>query len=1748
MGFFLKYPEPGWAQMGWLLLFGTGGLLFFCAVPLFVRLLDWFPALGRRMNKVLSHYSQLDTDFQSLRDTGQGSESQSNQLERNWEGLRAKFTNQIYSRLGLIPDILRVATNIVALSIYIAQSYTGGFQRTLGAIEVAFGIFFGLDYFLRFYLVSLDSTLIGFVFRVESLADFYSVPSLISTNIVFMRQSGIAFVSFINFNYLRAFNLYYSFVRVYYPGGHDPETQKPKQVSALRPFIFCWLLYLFVIIFVSSCTVYSLEMLGEIDNWQIVNSVGAPIWNVFNSIYFVVVTISTVGYGDITPTTYPARVATILLIIFVAFYFASKLSTVLEVVQEQKLGSGQYLKRKGTKHILVIGRHKFADFEHFCAAFYSSPINATTHIVILARMLPWSEEDFSLLQMSKKRDFVHFLRGNAAEARDLQRAKLSDASAVFAFLAGGSSDRFGEDSVQVIRIHAVRALNPTIPIFSILLEKDLHVHVKSCLFFTENVLAPYSAIGNHSVTASESNEAAAVGSVPYESTLSKQDDSVCYSICARELLCCLMSLNVVCDGATTLISNLVFSMKARHVNQNFPWLWEYSHGVRNEILMCACPPLFAGEEFSVCLQVIFDLFGMTLIGVSQPNGGAHLGQLTEVIPEQSYLYFIGNRTQFHLFKVIESESSALIEEQMKTVKNARSFSKKESTLFSAYDTVSKTVEFSKDVNIQDFGDLQDHIVICCFDDSSIVDVVMLLERIYLYAYGDPLFGFPENEPPITVVVHPTITEEKAESLQKRFPRTYFMRESPERLITLEKASVFRARNVLVLGDSSFSFQGGSNGDQIFSGINTESLDRKAVMTLLNLELLLGADNHTHICIEVKMSHSIAFLGLPKPRRRYSFFGIPNERHFVDQQTVKNTSIETEKKTFQTNWTGGTRKNANNISSAIVNFGPRYIKSLVPRSSEDEFDLGASSATTWFRERYASGEVLLDSLPGVLLAREYEHHGAFSLIGEIIGLRGGDRLTSLTSPRLRLVGIPSKWVGWNYYQVFHEVLALGLIPIGLYRSGEAPVRSNLVPSLPKNFLQEVSSDIFKLQRRFGHPSVGTVLNEEEGYYPAQNLLPWIYTNPAQDTIVGYRDGLYVIVQTPIDSRVFRSIYEGTDYGQGSPWNWFLHSGFWKLLFEYFPLTVYQRVDYDSPPSKTLLVSCQPHGVMAVSRKLLYGYIWETLSFKQEGQLIMRRALAARPLFYIPLCRELTLWSGGIDASRDSALYSFQTGKSILVFPGGNREIFLTRKDEICTHIQKRKGFIKLALETGSSIVPVLAIGEEELFELFRMVPETIQERFLHNFRLPVGIAIGHFGTCMPKKVPLKIIVGKPISIARKTHPCIEQIDRTHAMYMERLRQLYEEFQLVFGMGGFEMGKDTFFSLIYRHRLGLACLLFCLDLLVSIFVIVRVPYTEIDFKTYLQQVYQVFFEGKRDYQTIGGDTGPLVYPAGFLVFYRLLYAISCGGKELLPAQIVFALIHASTLFIVLLIYICCDLNGHDLLFCALPLVFSRRVLSIHVLRLFNDAIVSFLSYLSILLFLLQQHFLGCIVYSLSVSVKMSALLYAPGVFIILLESGPLIQVVWYILVCALVQLGIGAPFLLEYPMSYILKAFEFHRVFLYQWTVNWKFLPEKVFVSPYWSICLLLAHIIVLLVWWRRIVRMLINKIHHFQKASSVFSKTESQDKPNHEKFWRRLVVTILFHCQFIGIAFGRSIHYQFYAWYFHSLPWILRSLGINSYIR
>lgn len=83
-----------------------------------------------------------------------------------------------------------------------------------------------------------------------------------------------------------------------------------------------------------------------------------------------------------------------------------------------------------------------------------------------------------------------------------------------------------------------------------------------------------------------------------------------------------------------------------------------------------------------------------------------------------------------------------------------------------------------------------------------------------------------------------------------------------------------------------------------------------------------------------------------------------------------------------------------------------------------------------------------------------------------------------------------------------------------------------------------------------------------------------------------------------------------------------------------------------------------------------------------------------------------------------------------------------------------------------------------------------------------------------------------------------------------------------------------------------------------------------------------------------------------------------------------------------------------------------------------------------------------FSVALSIKMNILLFLPAFGIMMLRNTGIARTALNMVMLILVQVAIGAEFLLAFPREYLSRAFEFSRVFFYKWTVNFRFLPEEV----------------------------------------------------------------------------------------------------------
>ncbi|XP_019076396.1 dol-P-Man:Man(5)GlcNAc(2)-PP-Dol alpha-1,3-mannosyltransferase isoform X2 [Vitis vinifera] len=328
------------------------------------------------------------------------------------------------------------------------------------------------------------------------------------------------------------------------------------------------------------------------------------------------------------------------------------------------------------------------------------------------------------------------------------------------------------------------------------------------------------------------------------------------------------------------------------------------------------------------------------------------------------------------------------------------------------------------------------------------------------------------------------------------------------------------------------------------------------------------------------------------------------------------------------------------------------------------------------------------------------------------------------------------------------------------------------------------------------------------------------------------------------------------------------------------------------------------------------------------------------------------------------------------------------------------------------------------------------------------------------------------------------------------------------------SDSPLKIFRDPKVVFAFALIFIDALLVFLIITFVPYTKIDWDAYMSQVTG-FLQGERDYTNLKGDTGPLVYPAGFLYVYSAIHYVT--GGLVYPAQILFGILYIVNLAILLFIYLKTDV----LPWWALSLLcLSKRVHSIFVLRLFNDCFAVTLLHAALASLLFQRWHLGLIIFSGAVSIKMNVLLYAPPLLLLMLKAMNIGGVISALAGAAIVQILVGLPFIVSHPVAYISRAFNLGRVFIHFWNEGGllNFLHSR-FVSMKLGVT---------------------GSSSFFKQLFSCNSTCKILNEDH--------IVTTMFVGNFIGILCARSLHYQFYSWYFFSLPYLLWKTPFPTFLR
>ena len=84
----------------------------------------------------------------------------------------------------------------------------------------------------------------------------------------------------------------------------------------------------------------------------------------------------------------------------------------------------------------------------------------------------------------------------------------------------------------------------------------------------------------------------------------------------------------------------------------------------------------------------------------------------------------------------------------------------------------------------------------------------------------------------------------------------------------------------------------------------------------------------------------------------------------------------------------------------------------------------------------------------------------------------------------------------------------------------------------------------------------------------------------------------------------------------------------------------------------------------------------------------------------------------------------------------------------------------------------------------------------------------------------------------------------------------------------------------------------------------------------------------------------------------------------------------------------------------------------------------------------------------------------------------------------SVAVGFEFLTTYPLAYLHRSFNLGRQFEYKWTVNWRFLPEHLFLDRRLHLALLVLHLSLLVIIFNRV--WFRSKGNPFQKGLNCFT--------------------------------------------------------------
>lgn len=461
---------------------------------------------------------------------------------KNWAG--ELISGQ--TRAGKILVFCVFILSVISLLVYFRDASQEGvehcltfYSNTSQKVDMAFNIGFMIYFLIRF--VAANDKL-HFMFEIGSFVDYFTIPPMFVSIFLDRTWIGLRFLRVLRLMSIPDILQYLNVLKL---------STSIRLTQLIAMFISVWLC--------AAGIVHLLENSGDPPDFD--NGQTLTYWD---CVYFLMVTMSTVGYGDISCVTSLGRAFQVLFLTVGLALFASAIPEIIELLGNRTKYGGTF-KNERLRHILVCGHITYESVTYFLKDFLHPDREKVEEMVVF---LHRAEPDLEFEGLLKRRHTqIKYLHGSLMNPADLERSKVRESNACLLLANKYCQDPDAEDAANIMRVISIKNYAHDVRVILQLMQ----YHNKAYLM-----------------------------NIPSWS-LANGDDVICLA----ELKLGFIAQSCLAPGFTTLMANL-FAMRSGDTNSDMEvWQRDYLTGTGCEMYTEVLSPSFVGMTFNQAAELCF---------------------------------------------------------------------------------------------------------------------------------------------------------------------------------------------------------------------------------------------------------------------------------------------------------------------------------------------------------------------------------------------------------------------------------------------------------------------------------------------------------------------------------------------------------------------------------------------------------------------------------------------------------------------------------------------------------------------------------------------------------------------------------------------------------------------------------------------------------------------------------------------------------------------------------------------------------------------------------------------------------------------------------------------------------------------------------------------------------------------------------------------------------------------------------------